>query len=430
MQLGTPRTAPPRSASRWREASFWFLALVAVRLGVMLGIGWLTKGRHFTDDWLFQMAFIEDPFQILLAHAGKGAPYQPPLAPFISFLFGAPLVKALSSFYAIRCFSILGELLAWPLVWSLITTVVASPRAQRLLALTYVVMPVGWATSSLFAEEEPFAMLILCAIMLLALKRRIEPAILLAGVAVVASKVYFLIPMLALTVGPRAASFKELARRAALGASPIVLVYGFQHYWLWVQNKPDPLMEFTPHGIHAVSIWVLIRAWLNLSLITTKYASMATGLIAGLIPLVVAKARRVRCEGLTLVWIMVAMQLAVYMWFYHCDPEYYLIVTPGLLVSLPPAAAAVIAICGFAVPYAINLFYGVARARGTDIEAGKQVIVHLYDRLVPMDPDTLHTVALLALCALSVAVTWWMTVRIARAPRENDPLSASARTTR
>lgn len=408
--------AMPQPASRWREGMQWLLALAAARVGFMIAIGWLTKGRHFTDDWVFQIGFINDPFQILLARGEEGAPYRPPLEPFVDFLLGYPFVRWLPSFYAIRCFSILGELAAWPIIWRLLVTAVASVRTQRLLALTWVVMPVGWASTSLFAEEEPISLFFFALILLLVLRGRLRRAILVAGVGVVTAKVYFLIHLLALTLGPKARSFKELLGRATLGAAPIVIVYGIVQSLLWLQHKPSPLLEFTPHGVHSTSIWVLIRAWLDLPLETTKYLSMGTGLLTGVIPLVVARARRVRCEGMTLVWIMTAMQLFVYMWFYHCDPEYYLIVVPGILLSFPPLAAAVAAIFGLAIPYAINLFYAVARARDVDVEEGKKAIVALYDRYVPLDAHVMHTLCLLALCAFSVFLTSWLTLRIARAP--------------
>jgi len=417
MQQSDASVYPTPGAPRWREGMLWLLALAAVRIGVMLAIGWVTGGRHFTDDWRFLMGFIEDPFQILLARGGEGVPYRPPLEPIVDFLFGYPFARFLPSFYSVRCASILQELVAWPIIWRLLTTGVSTLENQRLLALTYVLMPVGWATTSLFAEEEPLSLMLLAAIMLLVLKNRYRSAILVAGIGVVTAKVYFLIPLLALIAGPRTASLKELGRRLVLGATPIMLVYGIVQFALFRQNKPAPLLEFTPHGVHSTSIWVLIRAWLDLSLVGTKYISMVTGLCAGLIPLVVARIRRVRCEGMTLVRIMVAMQLFVYMWFYHCDPEYYLIIVPGLLISYPPVAAAATALVGLAIPYAINLFYGVARAGDAGSEAGKMVIARLYQRFIPLDPDVMHTVSLLALCGLSLVLTIWLTARIARSPR-------------
>ncbi|HZI94315.1 MAG TPA: hypothetical protein VFE84_08730 [Patescibacteria group bacterium] len=417
-----PLPSEAAGAPRWAEGLEWLAALAAVRILVMLGIGWLTGGRHFTDDWVFELGFIKDPFQILMSREGEGAPYQPPLAPFMSFLFGAPFVGLLPSFYAIRCFSILGELAAWPIVWRLLTTAVGSIRTQRLLALTYVLMPVGWATTSLFAEEEPIAMLCFAAIMLLVLKGRIKWAILLASIGVVTAKVYFLIPLLALTAGPKPGSLKEWLRRLALAVGPIALVYGIVQFSLWQQHRASPLMEFTPHGIHSTSIWVLIRAWLDLSLESTKHLSMLTGFLTGITPLVVARVRRIPCEGMTLVRIMTAMILFVFMWFYHCDPEYYLIVTPGILICFPPVAAVLIAVVGLAIPYAINLFYGVAMAREAATEEGKTVIVHLYDRFVHWDPDTWHTISLLALCALSLTITLWLTLQVARAPRSVRPI--------
>jgi len=399
---------------RWREGLWWLLALAAVRIGMMLAMGWLTGGRHFTDDWEQQLGFLDDPFQILLVHEGKGAPYYPPLQPLLTWLLATPFSGWLPTFYTIRCFSIVGELAAWPLLWALIAHAVAAPRMQRLLALTYVLMPIGWVTTSVFAQEETLSLLFLSAVLLLAWTGRLRGAILLAGIAAVSAKIYFLIPLLALVMAPPLRPARKLAGRIALAAAPIVVVYGIVTVRLWITGKSSALMQFTPHGVHSTSIWVLIRAWLGLSLETTKSVSMMTGLLAGLLPLAVAKLRNVRCEGITLVRIVTAMMLFVYMWFYHCDPEYYLIVAPFALLSLPPAGAIAAVVGGFSLPFAINLFYAVERARHVQVVAGKTVFVNLYDRFIPFDPALLHTLSVLALCAVSLWMTIWLTLRIAR----------------
>ncbi len=392
----------------------WLLALAAVRVGIMLAMGWLTGGRHFTDDWKRQLGFLDDPFQILMARKGHGYAHYPPLQPIVTWLMATPFT-GLSSFYTIRCFSILGELLAWPLIWALFLQAVPRTRTQRILALTYVLMPVGWLTTSLFAQEEPLSLICLAGVLLLAWKGRFDAAAILSGIGVVTAKVYFLIPLLALVLSPSLSDRRGILRRAALGAAPIIVIYGFVGARLLMQQEPSPLLEFTPAGIHSTSIWVLIRDWLGLSLETTKRVSMVTGLIAGLLPLAVAKAKGVRCEKLTQLRVITTMMLFVFMWFYHCDPEYYLIVAPFVLLALPLAGAIAAVVAGFALPYAINLFYAVDRARHVDVGAGKTVFVNLYDRFIPFDPALMHTFSLLALCAVSLWITVWLTLAIARA---------------
>jgi len=401
--------------NRWREGLWWLLALAVVRIGIMLAMGWLTGGRHFTDDWKRQLGFLDDPFQILMARKGHGYAHYPPLQPIVTWLMATPFTGWLSSFYTIRCFSILGELMAWPLIWALFLQAVPRPRTRRILALTCVIMPVGWLTTSLFAQEEPLSLICLAGVLLLAWKGRLDQAAFLSGIGVVTAKVYFLIPLLALVLSPSLQDRRAILRRAFLGLVPIALVYGFSGVRLLMAHEPSPLLEFTPAGVHSTSIWVLIRDWLGLSIETTKRISMVTGLFAGLLPLVVAKAKGVRCEKLTLVRVVTAMMLFVFMWFYHCDPEYYLIVAPFVLVALPLSGAIPAVVAGFALPYAINLFYAVDRARRVEVGAGKTVFVHLYDRFVPFDPALMHTLSVLALCAVSLWITVWLTLSIARA---------------
>lgn len=402
---------------RWREGCLWLLVIATVRFGIMLVAGQLTHSQHFTDDWRGQLAFLEDPFQILLSHEGKGPGHYPPLQPIVTFLLGYPFSKWLPSFYVIRCFSILVELAAWPMIWALLNGVIPKIRSQRVLAMSYAIAPIAWTSTSLFAQEDSISLFFFSAVTLLAWKGRLRTAILVASTGVVTAKVYFLIQLLALVMAPSLRPSRELFRRVMLAAGPIVIIYSMIAVNLWVQDKPSAILQFTPHGLNSTSIWLLLRRWLHLSADTTKHVSMLTGFLIGVIPLVVAKVRRVRCEGLTLITIMAAMQLFVYMWFYHCDPEYYLIVMPAVLVCFPVMAAVLIGVVGFSLPFAINLFYGVHRAQSVDVGAGKGAFVNLYHRLIPFDPGAMHTISLVVMCAFSIFITCWLTRMVARSPK-------------
>ena len=97
--------------------------------------------------------------------------------------------------------------------------------------------------------------------------------------------------------------------------------------------------------------------------------------------------------------------LSAFLLFYHCDPEYYIMVLPLALAAVGPMIRWGVGVVGLSCVYAVNFAYGVNYMKQHGGASGKQVFVDMYDRLIPIDPGLLHMGLLVATILANVMLT-------------------------
>jgi hypothetical protein len=409
--IGWNTNAPTKTG--WLNACLkWLVILAVVRVGMVLTLAALTHHQQFTDDWRFMLSFYEYPMQILLGEHRGGPAFWPPFYPLASALFGRPLSGVLSPFYSVRLVSVIIELLAWPLIWAIITRLIENPRMRSSVALGYICMPIAWVAIAIYGQDESLAMLVLAGVVLLALDRRYRLSALLCGIGAITAKIYFLVPLLAIVIAVPVVRWREYVHRALLGGLPIILGYGWVAYvQLSTATAQVPngttgvaLLDFKSSSTHGVSLWAIILKYTDLSVDTARLISFVCALSLPLLLLAVVKLKHVRLEQRGIVQLITVMLLIVFLWFYHCDPEYYIMVAPLLWVSLSQTAAFWLGFIGLCAPWAANLGFGVARAEMQGGTGGKALFVNLYHHYIPIPPDILHTLALAALVTVNCTI--------------------------
>lgn len=418
--------------SFWRGCLFWLTVLLICRVVAVLVLGWATGGQHFTDDWMHVRWYVEYPFQILRAHDTPAPAHYPPLLPLLLWLPGSVLRAVLPEFYAVRFTSIFFELLAWPLIWLMLRWFVTYPPHRHVLAAIYVVAPIAWMTTAGMVQDESILLLGVVGVILLCACERFRTAALVCGLGAVAAKIYFLIPLFALTFLAPPLRWRSIVERALLGGVPVVIVYG----WTALAQIQAGLVTDGQAGVailnkvsnveHGVSLWATAVRYTNLAPAQISKFSGVLAFISAVIPVFLARrSLRGSFDIVVFMRVLTAMFLGVFLWFYHCDPEYYLVLVPLLLVLLPVRWCVVFVLGAFSLPYAVNLFYGVDNAMADGGDSGKMVFVRVVTDYLPVSVELLHVLSWSALIVANLALTAMMLARLAGKEAEPTALEAS-----
>ncbi len=395
--------APPTPVP-WAEGTIFFGALLVCRFGLLAILYHFLGGREIADDTRFQILFVQDPLQILLARPTTAPQAFPPLVPPLMWLLGYPLSQVLSWFVALRSTFIAYELMAWPVLWALICDRFPADNHRRLIAACYILAPITWMTSTVMSQEETISLLCLSVVFLLVLQQRMTLAIFVCGLGVVGAKIFFLVPLAGLILSQPIRPIGGLLRRACIGFAPVAAVYAVVTLSFRARGQLSPLVGFDPAIANSISIWALIGPWLDLSNAQAKHLSAPFALVGGLMPLALVKARGVCLAPLDVVRLVSAMLACVYLLFYHINPEYYLLLVPSVVLLFRPFAAGLILFGVMSISWAINFFYGVNRSMLLGDTGGKAVFVRLYRRITEANPATLRDLSIVAFAALNVVM--------------------------
>jgi hypothetical protein len=395
----TLTTARPFAAERSAllMGGCYALALLTIRALQLAAIGWFSHGLEFADDIHFQRIYVADPLQLLL---GRSMTFEvfPPLFPLLLAAFYAPWSQVLSPFYSMRACMLTFEVLAWPLLWWLIVNS-AKGRGRHLLAIAYILAPIGWISTVIMCQDEVISLWFFAAIAIALWKSRLTLAVFLCGAGVVVAKIYFLVPLAGLVGVPANRSWKHWARDLFVGLAPIALIYGAQAIATGrAGGAVDAFGEFVVPSEMSVNLWALFQRPDLLSSTQTRRISGALALVLSLLPLAAWRLRGRAATGPEQLRLITAMLLWVYFAFYHINPEYGLIVVPGILVAFRPAVSAAVVLVGFSLPWAVNFFYGVRVGieRG---DPGRAAFVRLYEAIFPVAPSVMQS-----LCIVLVSV--------------------------
>jgi hypothetical protein len=382
--------------------------LLAVRVVQLLVIAWFCDGLEFSDDIQFQQIYAADPLQLLL---GRSTTYEvfPPLFPLVISSIHAPLSNILSPFAAMRMAMCTIELIAWPLLWWIIVHT-AQGRARHLLAITYIIAPMSWISTVIMCQDEAISLLFFAAVVVALLRGRLRLAICLCGVGVVAAKIYFLVPLVGLLSVPAKRSWRDWMQDLLFGLSPILATYALQAA---LTGRPgvafEAFRDFVIPFQMSVSIWALVPRFVPVSDEDARRISAILALTLSLLPLLAMRIRGNPVQPKEQVRLIVAMILWVYLSFYHVNPEYGLIVVPGILAILRPLASSLVLLIGFTLPWAVNFFYGVGVGidRG---DAGRAAFVRVYQSIFTIEPSVMQSIMIvpvaLATLWLATVLTW------------------------
>lgn len=379
--------------------------LLVLRLIIVLLIGWIAGGQQFTDDTRFQLAFIDDP--TLLLGPRPDSVYRPPFPPLVPLLMAAavaPFRWVTSDFYALRIGYSVFELCSFPLLWLAWGRFSRTRVLRWSLGLAYVLSPLSAVATPVLAQEETIAMLFAALAVWLVLSRRLAAAALVCGLGVVAGKVFFLVPLLAVVGGPAWRPWGGLVRRAAWGAAPILLVYG----WVWLGGAAGPgsnsFDRFVPPNSMCVSIYSLLEMHGGWNRETSLMVARPLSAAAILTVFFAARWRGPIEAGPWLVALMGAMLLALYATFSHINPEHWLLVVPALPFVFRHRTTVWVFLLHFGVAVAISVTYGVASASG--FSEGRGPFVALYERWVPVPAVRLHAPLVLLFVATSCGLAF------------------------
>jgi hypothetical protein len=383
-------------------------ALLLVRVVQLAAIGEFTRELEFADDVSFQRVYAADPLQLLL---GRSTTYEvfPPLFPLLLWSIHTPLSWLLSPFYSMRATMLAIELLAWPLLWWLMVRF-APHRGHHLLAITYIVAPMCWISTVMMCQDEVISLWFFAAVVVALLKNRLRWAILLCGVGVVVAKIYFLVPLVGLIGVKLDRTWKKWGQDVIAGLAPIAAIYSLQALLTGrAGGAVNAFEDFVIPFEMSVNIWALIQ---RLDVVNNEQARRISGFLAvalSMLPLLVIRWRATAAAGQDQVRLITAMMLWVYLSFYHINPEYGLIVVPGILVLFRPNVTAAILIAGFSLPWAVNFFYGVGVGidRG---DPGRAAFVRVYEAIFSIDPSVMKDISIVPVAVatlwLAAVLTW------------------------
>ncbi len=392
--------------------ALYAIALFAIRVAQLAAIGWFTGGVEFADDIRFQRIYAADPLQLLI---GRSTTFEvfPPLFPFVLAALHTPLSYVLAPFYAMRASMLAIELLAWPLLWWLIVTV-ASGRSRHLLAITCILAPMCWISTVMMCQDEVISLWFFAAIVVALLKNRLTLAIMLCGVGVVVAKIYFLVPLAGLVGVPVHRTWKRWLCDLFAGLVPILVVYGAQAIATGqAGGAVNAFGDFVVPSEMSVNIWGLIDRYNVLTSVQARRVSGALALTLSMLPLLALRWRGRSAAGAQQVRLITAMMLWVYLAFYHINPEYGLIVVPGILIAFRPIVTSAILFVGFSLPWAVNFFYGVRVGldRG---DPGRAVFVQLYQAIFSLEPSVMQGISIIPVTIatfwLAAVLTWGRTI--------------------
>jgi hypothetical protein len=395
-----------------REGFVYFLLMLGTRATFIFAIGWLTHGSEFTSDIHFQEVYAADPFQLILGRPTTWAVF-PPLFPLLLSAVYSPLSLVLPTFYAMRATMCCFELLAWPLVWWIIATNIQGTM-RHLVALAVVFAPICWVSSSVMCQDEAISMGFFAAIIIALLRHRLGLAMFLCGVAVVVAKIYFLVPLVGLIGLAADRSWGTWLRQGLLGIAPIIAVYGLQALLTSRQDQGvKAFADFAPPAAISISVWVIIDQLVTLSAQHAKSVSGILALASSMLPLWLFRKRSFAAKPIDQARVLVAMMLWVFGVFYLINPEYYLLVVPGIILVLRPIATIWTIFVLFSFPWAVNFFYGVANGIALGDE-GRSVFVRIYQSVLPWDPKYLQNICVVVTAVVTIGLAWSLSLSSTR----------------
>ena len=393
---------PPHHTFRW--AALVFSTVLISRLAIIALMYLVTKGHEYTNDAIIWKNLSEDPLQLIAGWGTFEAQY-PPLQPILEALFYLPIQHWLGDFIALRATSAIYEAAGAGLLIILLARLRVNALIGSLVLATLFLNPIGWVTSALWGEDEAMFFTGATAVLLLIYDNRLLAALLLASFAVVAIKIFFLVLLLPMIVFLPWAS---LPKRAAVAATPIILVYcvSFVGNLIFLGHINFGLLAFEPDNDFAISFWSAMTVLFHWP--PSSIQRPVAGILSLSAGLAICAAVRYRRESLRfdqLVLLSAVLMMWVLFLFYHINPEYYIFLFPFCFVLV----RTIFAFCFFMVLgfvcWGVNYAFAI-RNNVNSPNPVHQKVIAFYTAHVPININTLHPLMLILfalLCAVFAA---------------------------
>ncbi len=402
-----------RSWVRW--AGLTAAVVVVTRLALVAILAAATHGADYADDPAMHLQMTAHPLVILRGDTLEFGQH-PVLLPVVEWVLFRPFRWA-GAFWSVR----LGYLVAEAVLAAALVALLwdGTERTARRVAVLAVASPVFWMTSVVMAQDEVIAAAFLAAALALWVRGRLTAAVAVLGVGVAAAKVFLLLPLLALVVlGPAVARW----RRALLGGALALVPYAVAAVEARRRGYPMPLSGFEPGAAFSITPWALAVDAKTLTVADAKAISLPIAAGLALVPLALAwwRGRGVGDGGRgvadrTLGAVTAAMLLWFFVAFYHVNPEYLILAAVPLALAMGVGVgvgrSVVVVHAVLAVPWLVNLFFGVANADATSATGGKRTLADAYHRVIPLDPVTGQRASIVVSSLLLAGLAVGCTVR-------------------
>ena len=380
----------------------------------------ISGGAEFTYDVSVSAHLAGAPFEPFTGTRYWAGQY-PPLQGMAEAVFFLPLRYFMGEFMAIRLTFIIWEAVAVFLAWLCINRMQVPERMARMGMLLLVIMPAGWMTSAVMAQDEFIAGSFLAGSVFLWMRGKRTLAIVLCGLGVGAGKIFLVLPLLGLMAAAMAegAGGRPLLAGAVASSAPYLIVA----LAATLKGQAVPLLGFTPPFDFSTGIWNLASGYMDISRMTAKRASTALGLFASLAPLcwlmLKGELRGISMDRLALT--LVVMLMWFFNIFYHVNPEYYALVLPLMVLALRDIRAILSAYFVLSLPWAVNLFYGLMSAIESGASGGQGGFIRLFEAVLPGGPGDYLKAALIISVICNLALTAWFTAILVKSRDHDHP---------
>lgn len=387
--------------------------LLATRLALLALLYFVTGGREISNDVALHMDMVRTPFFML---TGNDFPdLFPPLLPLLEAWLAYPLQKLVTDFLALRFTFIFYELALGFLFYRAIQILdFAKTRVWKCL-WAFLLLPMGWMTSTIMAQDEVIAA---CFVLLPTMAMMAGwplTALAIAGIGVVAGKIFLVLVLLVLLAISQAPSLRA---RLAAGFGPIFLVYVPVSFVRWLHDQPQPLLGLRPDPYFGTNFWILLKAHFGLNLEAAGAYSGLIAFAAALIPVwLVWKSRRISQPPIVLVMAVSCTLMLFLALFYNVLAEYFVMVFPLMILTAVTRWHAIACAAVAALPWAIRFFQNAASLMMADTSPGKLVVLQYYKMIFHSAPGPWleGSEALFSVVMLAVAVLWTIRLKKMRA---------------
>lgn len=395
-----------------RAAVFVFSVILFSRLVVIATIYVIAKGHEYTNDAIYWKRLAEDPLQLFLGWGTYQTQF-PPLQPLIEALIYRPTQHWFGDFIALRFTSAVYEAIGASLLTILLARLKISAFVGLLVLATLLLNPIGWAASALWGANDLVFFAVGAAVLLLIHANRPIAAILVAGVAVVAVKIFFLVVLLPMIIFLQ---WGSIVTRAAIAAGPIVAAYliSFIGNLLFLGHVNFGLLAFVPNNDFAISFWSAMTVLFHWPPLTIqRQISGVLSLSTGLTLCAAIRWRRPTLRFDQLALLTAVLLMWVLFLFYHVNPEYYISLLPYCFVLVGTLFDFFFfMLLGF-VCWGLKYVFTIKHQLHSTNPV-QQKFVAFYLAHIPIDVNWLHPLMLIAFVIVSAIFAVRMTILLWR----------------
>lgn len=360
----------------------FLFTLAGSRLALLIALRLITHGHELANDVSMHMDMVRSPLSVIL-YTIPAYEQHPPFLPFLEAVIAYPLQRFTSDFLAIRCLMISYEIALGYIFYRLLQILSFSKLKRASCIVAFICLPTGWMTTTVMGQDDSIAACAFLLPLLFYVKDRKRIALLLAGIGVIAAKLFVilelinLIPLTRFQKKPR--KLGQIIKPALIGFSPIIAVYGIIAISRLKHAQPLPLLGFRPDPYFGTNFWMVLQRQAGINLHKVSALSGFIALLAATIPSVLLTLRRggkvshrdiILCTG--------CGTLLFFSLFYHVEPEYFTIVMPVLLLGAETVTDAVsLSLIAFVV-WAGKFFQNASFHYKADLNSGKEVASHLF----------------------------------------------------